>query len=343
MVDFRLMSADLGNGFCKVKTKTRRLSFPSVVSVEDERLASFEAVGLSSNHDFVIGYDDRKWAVGETVYTRGLVPVSVQHRTRIGTEYYKVLFAACLALGIGQTSTVHAILSLPPGAYTDKDDLVNTLAGEYKVVHGKKTQTYTVPRDCFRVIIEGFGTAALFCLNPKGEITDRGIFEAEVGIIDVGTFTSDFIQLSKMKLVRGGTDTLSHALSDVHQKLRTYAAKEGVNLDPYEAEIAFRQGYFKKGGRLISITEPREAWSKELATLIDAHLRRLWDGGNRVEEILITGGGGPFVADYLKGWHSHVRPFDQTKASVAAWESNAEGAYRYALFLEAFEEAKRKK
>jgi hypothetical protein len=344
MPNVRVLSADLGNGFTKVVTATMRNSFPSVISVEDEIARDFEARGLVGDRDFIIEYRDKRWAIGQTVWTHGLLPVTIAHRTRIQQEYYKVLFAASLAMAFQISTTVHAIVSLPPAAYWDREAQREALAGEYQVRFGDKsrTYTYTVPHDRLRVLPEGFGTAALFCLERDGQVRDSWLFGSRVGVVDVGTYSTDYVMLDNMKLVRRGTDSLPHALHDIHTKLRTYVSSQGVDLDAYEADDVLRAGYFLKGGQHLVITDQKEAWAAELAQAITAHLRTLWSGGDAVEHILVTGGGAPYVAAPIEREFSHARHFESDpEYPVEPWEANCEGAYRYALFLDALEQKKK--
>ena len=337
MATAKLLSVDLGNGFSKVRGGKKRFSFPSVVSVEDETASGFEALGLSGNNDFLIEYAGKRWAIGETVFTHGLMPVTIAHRSRITTEYYKVLFAAALAITFGESTTVTAMVSLPPAAYWDRDKQKQVISGEYRVRQGKREKAYTVPIESIRVMPEGFGTAALFCLDAKGQVRDSQLFEREVGIVDVGTYTTDFVQLSKMKLVRRGTDSIPHALNDIHSKVRTYVASQGVDVDVYQADDVLRQGYFLQGGRRVSLTEQRHTWSGELTQVVSAQLRTLWSGGDAVEYILVTGGGAPYVAPILAMEFQHVYEVDAKESKIDPWEANCEGCFRYGLFLDALE------
>ena len=329
----RLFSGDLGNGYCKVRSSTQRLSFPSVISVEDDTASGFEAMGLASNSDFLIEFEGRRWAIGETVYTHGLMPVKIAHRSRIQTEYYRVLFAASLAVGLQQPAEVHAIVSLPPAAYFDREKQKDVIAGQYEVTFGGRTLTYHVPRDSLRVVPEGFGTAALFCLDQSGALQDSSFFDIPVGVLDIGTYTTDFVFLDKMKLVRRGTDSLTHALHDIHQTLRTYVASQGVDIDEYQADDVLRQGYFLQAGRNVSITDKRDEWAANLTQTIAGHIRTLWNGGDLVKNILVCGGGASYIAPILALEFGHVKVLDPTE-SIEPWEANAEGSWRYSLFLD---------
>lgn len=337
----RRLSVDLGNGYTKVISSNRRNSFPSVISVEDETAREFDARGLTGDRDFIIEYAGRRWAIGETVQTHGLLPVAIAHRTRIQHEYYKVLFAASLAASFLRTATVHAVVSLPPGAYWDREAQKDTLSGEYKISFGgsPNTYTYTVPRDELRVLPEGFGTAALFCLDREGQIKDSWLFGTSVGVVDVGTYTTDFVMLDNMKLVRRGTDSFPHALHDIHTRLRTYAASQGVDLDIHEVDDVLQKGYFLKGGERHSIAEHTKNWAAELSQAITAHLRTVWNGGNAVEHILVTGGGMRYVAPHIEDEFNHSRHFESDEdEDIKPWEANCEGAYRFSLFLDAAEQ-----
>lgn len=342
MASSRLISIDLGNGFTKVRAGKRRFSFPSVIAVEDDTTAGFESVGLASNHDFVIGYNGKRWAIGETVLTHGLMPVMIAHRSRITTEFYKILFAAALGTAFTENVTVSPIVSLPPAAYWDKEKQKEMLAGEYMVKRAGVECSYSVPYELIRVVPEGFGTAALFCLDPRGQVTDSDLFEREVGIVDVGTYTTDFVQLSKMKVVKRGTDSIPHALSNIHKLVRTYAASHGVDIDIHEADEVLRNGYFLLGGRREPITEQIQQWSKELAQVIAARIRTLWGGGDAVELIIVTGGGCWYVADLLFAEWPHVQKVTREASKVEPWKANCEGCYRYGRFLQALEAKSRK-
>lgn len=333
------ISVDVGNGFTKVvfgTQPTQRLDFPSVTSMEDETMTGFDSVGLSGNHDFVIEFEGKRWAIGDTVITNGLMPVKITGRTRIGTDYYRALFAASLVSAYQQSCDVEAIVSLPPANYWDKETQKAALSGEYTVKLGNDTYNYNVSRDKLRVVPEGWGTAMLFCINDKGEVKDSQMFNSEIGVLDIGTKTTDFIYLSSMKIVRSGTDSSNHALSDIHHRLKTFASSQGVDIDDHLLDGALRAGYFLRGGKRITFKDQIDSWSSELARTISGKLRSTWSGGDSVETILATGGGSFYSVPFLEQEFEHIRSVinEEANEGVKAWESNAVGAYRYLAFLE---------
>lgn len=328
----RLISLDIGNGFVEYVSSTQKGSFPSVIAVSDKSVDGFS--GMSESNDFLIEYNGKQWAIGHTVYTSGLMPVSITHRSRVETEYYRVLFAAALAVSAQQTTEIKVIVSLPPAAYWDKEKQKDILAGEYVVKYAGRNITYTLPRENIFVIPEGFGTAALFCLDEHGILGNSDIFNQEVGVVDVGTYTTDFVHLSSMKLVKNSTDSIPHALHDIHERIKTYAASQGVDIDPYRLDDVLRQGYFLKGGRQINILPQIDEYRDQLSKTISGRLRSLWNGGDNVQIIIITGGGADYIADLLSLEFEHVRIVTDIERRIGSWECNAEGAYRYLLFVE---------
>jgi hypothetical protein len=332
-----LVSLDIGNGYVKGKGPGRAsASFPSVLSVVNENMDGFK-FPFSPENDFVIGYHGRNWAIGDTVHFQGLTPTTIAHRSRIQTEFYRVLFAASLAALVPQSATISAVVSLPPAAYWDKDAQKNSLAGEYELSftgqNGEYRQNiYTVPIEHIRVIPEGVGAICTLVLDERGsERPDNRLASTTVGVVDIGTYTTDLIQLDNLRIVRSGCDTLTHALRDIQDRLRSFASSMGVDLEIHKVDEVLQQGYFLIGGRRQPIAEVQVPWVEELARSISGMIRTTWNGGNAVESILVTGGGAPLVEKLLAMEFPHVHLI----GDVAPFFANSEGGYRYGLLREA--------
>jgi hypothetical protein len=353
-MEAKIVSLDLGNGFVKARSAARSVSYPSVISVMSQSI-EFDLFG---SDDFVIGYDGHRFAIGETVHFKGLTPVTISHRSRIGTDFYKTIFASALAATVKTSAVISPVVSLPPAAYWDKEKQKEALAGVYEVevADGKgkfKKLTYTVPYENIRVIPEGVGTVCMFVLDENGNEIDDTMFKNVIGIIDVGTYTTDLIQLDRLKLVRRGTDSIPHALHDIHTKLRNLTSTRGYDLDVHKADEVLRQGWYRQGGLRIGIDKEVEEWAKQLSQLVSGAIRSNWNGGDDVDFILVTGGGGGLVYNYLADEFKLKK--DNVKLQNPALEdervfivedaphfANAEGGYRYGLLREkALEHGKR--
>lgn len=330
-----LFSADLGNGYIKARSDSNRgISYPASISVVSEMLGGFNLDLSKRNHDFVIGFEGKNYAIGETVRLKGLTPVTIAHRSRITTEFYRVLFASALASTIWESGYVNAVLSLPPAAYWDKDRLKVALAGTYTVdVPGYGELFYDIPVEAMRVIPEGVGAVCLLALDERGNDrrkSDLNLSQRTVGVVDIGTYTTDLILLDALRIVRSGCDSLAHALHDVHERLRTYCQSQGYELDPYRADEVLNAGYFMRSGVRHSITEFIDDWTGDLIPAISGMIRTKWNGGDDCDVILLCGGGSLYVYDRLAMEFPHLELVEDVPPHFA----NCEGAFRYLMLRE---------
>lgn len=326
-----LFSGDIGNGYVKARTNAHEVTFQSVIA-EESKSIDFQTA-FNPNHSFVIEFEGKTYALGDTVHSLGHTPQSIAHRSRIETQYYRVLLAGALSATIQTSADVSAVLSLPPGAYIDKENLRAQIAGEYKVaIAGGKTYTYCLDPNNLRIVPEGLGGICYIALDEQGRSTEYAdMFMGQtVGVIDVGTYTTDFLMFDRLKLQRRSTDSHPHGLNDIHTRIKQFASSHSVDLDDYELDNVLHQGFLKVRGKRVPISSEIESASSELASSIEAKMRTLWRGGDSAEIILLLGGGAVFVFKHL---------YDTLGDRLELIEhiphfANCEGAYRYLLLNE---------
>lgn len=333
-------SHDGGNGRTKGRggSAGRSISFSSVLAQLDETLML--STGLDKGAErFVIGFRGRKYVVGDSVHYEGLTPMTIAHRSRINTEYYLTLFAACMSELFGSSGDIQAVASLPPKAYDDRDQLRHVLAGNYEVVKytdmGPRKLSLNLDANNLMIIPEGLGAICSLALDEQGRETDQAFLgQTVVGVVDVGTYTTDLLQFDQLRLVKRGVDTIQTAMHQVHERLRDLAAGYGVDMPLYRADHNLRTGYFTCAGDRVPITEDREIWFEDLAANIAASIRTTWNGGHDVEYILLAGGGAAYVEPYLSREFPHVqlisvRSEGNDNGTIPTFFLNAEGGYRF--------------
>jgi hypothetical protein len=187
------VAIDSGNGTVKYKSANGPVnSFPSVYSTELNTLRDFHSRGLTDESEFLIEFRGKAYALGDTVYSHGLMPVSIAHHSRIESEFYTIMFAGALSRLYKSGGVFRAVVSLPPLMYFDSERVISRLAGEYVIgINGGKPVTYTVPADQLIMIPEGFGAAMIMALDKSATPPNppSGSSSLVVGIIDVGTYT----------------------------------------------------------------------------------------------------------------------------------------------------------
>lgn len=324
----RIVSIDAGNGWTKARSSTHDFSFPSIVAIENESVAFSPT--FSPNGDFIIAFEGKNYAIGQTVYSKGLLPVTIAHRSRVEQDFYRVIFASALAAVVRNTAEIQAVVSLPPGAYFDRDKYRKLLAGEYTVsLHNGKNLTYSLPAENLRIIPEGVGTICNIVLDENGRTLDNTLFRKSVGVVDVGTYTTDLLFFDQLKLIQSGTTSLPRTgVTTVHNRIKTLASRHGVDIPDHKLDRALTDRYFLKDGKRIDISEDIETTCHdELAEAIGGYIRQYWNGGDDAEYIVLTGGGSPLVYYHLQ------KMFGDRVLIVedAPHFANCEGGYRYGL------------
>lgn len=330
-----LVSLDIGNGYVKARGPNgASVSYPSLVAEVAENMPGFD-FSLNGADKFVIGYRDRQWAIGDTVRYEGMAVQTVTHRSRISMDFYRVLFASALSEVVRSSARISAVISLPPAAYFDKERQKAVISGVYDVQritgHGPVKFHYELNANDIRVIPEGLGSVCVLALDERGRQRGNTYLLAEsVGIVDVGTYTTDLIQLDHLRLVKSGCTSLQTALHQIHERLRAYASGCGVDIRPHEIDMILQRGYFLKLGDRVRFDDVVTDWARELAAVISGQIRSVWNGGDAVDRIVITGGGAAYVEPFLKLEYPHLRIIEEIEPFFA----NCEGGYRYGLLRE---------
>lgn len=332
-----LLSCDIGNGYVKLRSATNNTGYMSVVGDVSETLDGF--AGVNAEQDFIIGFEGKQIAIGETVYYKGMTAEVIRHPSRIETSFYRKLFASALVAGIPgnpkKPTDVEVILSLPPAYYYDREKQKERLAGTYEIEvpddGGRWTKViYNVPFANMRVIPEGVGTVCMIALNDDG--TERGdtkLHQKVVGVVDVGTLTTDLIKLDNLRIVRDGCTSEEVALNFIYKKLRMFAQHYGITIQEHRYQAVIDKGYFSVQGEPVYLGDEMSKWSAELAQMADGYIRKMWSGGNDVEEIILTGGGARYVYADLRKVYRHVRLASDN--ALELFQGNADGGYRYGM------------
>lgn len=334
-----LASFDIGNGFVKYTSEDQKGSYVSVVSEVSDMLEDFE--GFQGGNTQIIRFEGKVIAFGDSAYYSGSNPMIIRDTSRFTTNYYKQLFASALATSLPSCLdpdgiTVDVVLSLPPGRYFEREHLKELIAGSYSVdVIGadKKWHSgiYNVPVSSIRVIPEGVGSICLNVLNELGEErAGTTMHQHVVGVVDIGTLTTDLIQLDGLKIVRDGCWTEEQALySGIYKRLKQIALNQGLNIPDYRLAKVVEDGYYMLKGQKFNIESMVTRWSTDLALTVDGIIRQHWHGGNDVEMILLTGGGAEYVYAELQRIYPHVRLSSDNRNDLVT--GNSEGGYRYGL------------
>ncbi len=312
----------IGNGFVKVWTENKQTIFPSVLATEQ---AGIDFSGFKSGNDFVIEFDGKHLAVGKTAWKLGRMRITPMDRSRIGSKFYRQLFAAALSEATKESGPLNVVLTLPVAWYAKRDQVRNHLKGEYMIKRNKRVCTYELSSKNITIVPEGFGVLASQLLDEEGCITHRELAAATVGIVEIGTGTTDLSLFQSLELVPVKSRGIEIGLRDVWESVQAEINEDyGRELELHQIDDAIWSGAFKDSGEIINVKPYTKKHMPNLANAVMTEINNLWGGGRIADGIYFAGGGGPQCYPYFE--YRHGKLVDNSHVA------DAHGAYLYGLF-----------
>lgn len=319
----RLVSVDIGNGYVKAKAGNSESAFASIGAMEQ---GAIRFDGLKVGSDLVIDFEGERWALGSTAYKVGRMQIMNMGRARIEEPNYRRLYAAALATTVGKTSNVAVIASLPVLWYTgEREKARDVLAGKFTITYDGQKMNITIDRENVHIVPEGFGSLCTKVLAIDGNILDADMGRSVVGVVDIGTRTTDFLYFDNLELFPANSSGLEKAGMSVIWTMvgEQIAQKYNRELSELELDEAIHKREFRDRANRVNINELVESAARGLAAQVSARISSLWDNGRDVDVILITGGAAEFVYPYLK--------YDNKMMVADPFRANVDGAYRFGL------------
>jgi plasmid segregation protein ParM len=297
---------DIGYAAIKAITDGRCATFPSAVGTPDK--ASFSINGTSG----IILEAPHNVSVGQEAVTQSRFLQRREDRGWIeSTEWYALFLAALTELTTASRVDVGLVTGLPVAFYGDKPKVQAVLLGEHVVKREDRgTQRFVV--NSARVVPQPFGALLCECLDKRGIITDHDIANGQVGVIDVGGKTTNLLAVRKLSEVARDTASVNLGAWDAVRSLRSWMAREYPDLDLRDHEIAqmvrerkvrYYDEVYELGDVVDEILEP-------MAAQVLAEATQLWNGGARLQGILVTGGGALLLGPYIRRHFRHARVVD---------------------------------
>lgn len=322
----RLVALDIGNGFVKYLSSSAEGFFPSVYCLQEPGI-SFD--GLASSDDFVIEFEGGDtFAIGWSAPRLGNISVRTLDRSRILGPEYKVLFAAALAASAGKGGNIAPILSLPLAWYDRRNEVKQHLAGEWTIKHGGRWHNFIVLAENMRIIPEGFGTVCSLALDRNGKPYNNGLLTQRVGVIDIGTKTTDLSMFDGLQFVPARTAGHDVGLERVYNIMERLANRElghSFTIEQLDTVLCGESLYHGPHDVTNQANEWKHQALKQVSDAIAGHVNTLWQGGQDVRRLLITGGGAAHVYPYLCERYEHMEPVENGPMA------NVIGAYSYGL------------
>ena len=331
-----ILSIDIGYGYTKgIGPDDLHFSFPSVVgTAEDIRFATDLIRG---GEEWAVKYGNRRFFYGQNAMLQSRIQSTIFDRSRVHDDTYKMLFVGALIELTKHRPNVQrlkVVTGLPVGFFGDRPDVVKSLEGVYRI-STDRTRKFAV--ESVFVAPQPFGSLFRELLNQRGKITNSEIEKGRIGIIDVGTFTTDFVVSDELRYVQRMSGSVRIGWSKVINQVRqTLGDRHMLELMPHEVDRAMQVGEVRVRGKPVSLESLAEPIIADVEMAIVARARDRWGSGTHLDMVLVSGGGGPHLHDAIQKVYPHAYLLDN-----AFW-ANAEGLYRFGQRPATFEKTQKK-
>jgi len=313
---------DVGYSETKAVSGERRVSFPSVVGTPDKARFS-----LNDRAGIVLVEPEPVQVGAEAVAQSRFLHRREDRRWVEGDEWYSLYLAAMSELSTATHDPgVRIVTGLPVAYYDDRTVVRDRLLGTHRLQReGRHRQRLEVV-DC-RVIPQPFGALLAATLDERGRIVDRALATGQVGVVDVGGKTSNFLSVNRLAEIGRETSSVGVGVWDAVRAMRRWLEVECPDLvlrdhQVIEAIIARAVKYF---GERVDLGVGVDEILEPLAEQVVAEATQLWNGGAALDAILVSGGGALLLGPYVERHFRHARVVED------AVFANAVGFWRFCV------------
>lgn len=330
-MDNMIVGLDLGYGQVKaIAENGQRVCFPSLVAPAES--IRFQAdLGAPVQPNGLTLYDtvDGDLFVGELAALQGR-PGTVRNpkdRDRVSDPIVTHLTDAAFAKLLPGETYVRAkvMTGLPVDYFRDADRLVKNLRGQHHVQ--TDSGKLVVDVDEVYVVPQPFGALMSLLLDERGkQMADVDhLGQGRVGVLDIGTFTTDLILVNKLRYIEVESESIEVGVSTALEMLRKVLLDEyRTTCEYHQLEDGIRCGWLVISGERVHLNGLAGDHLSAIVQSIDAHARTLWNIGT-LSAIVLAGGGALALEYWLEPY------FKQAIRAPDAAMANVTGFLRYGL------------
>jgi len=286
------VSIDVGSGFTKYKTDDIEGSIPSIVSLNNKRL-------FMDDKEDSISFNDKSYLVGDSALRSS--ECSDRSKTLSldwsASDGWLALLYSALSR-VGAYGKIDLVIGLPQAIYIDKH--------KHVVEQLNRTHIFSDSGDKHTVEINAVAvpqaTGALF--HQAAQNID--LLDDQVGMIDVGTYTTGFSVLDRSRINHSKTGGCEVGVHQLLEQVRLFL----IDKYQYSEDIAaipdiIMSGQIRYRGKFIDIKDRIDELTLKVSTPMVDQVNRAWKGGNQLS-IFVAGGGAPYFLKAIQEKMPHA-------------------------------------
>jgi len=324
-----IVGIDIGYGYTKAVCQERQAIFPSVVGKAEQIRYENDlelAPGCAREKTYVTDGGDR--FVGELALLQSRVQWTLLDRSRVEDPSARLLFLVALSevTAVDRcTQSFRVVTGLPVKWYADRQKLVTQWVGRHvlRQLNGRQV-VHRLSVDEVLVVPQPFGSLFDTLLGEQGQIVEQELARGRIGVIDIGTYTTDYVLVDGLRYVERGSSTISTAMARAFQLIgRSLLDTYSLDMRMHEVDRAVRRGRVSVFGEEREIGWLVQPVLDAVAEEILAEAGTLWGEGRDLDAILVTGGGATLLGGRVRRRYAHARVLDDPSLA------NVRGFYKY--------------
>ena len=336
-----LLGVDFGNGYTKIAGENLEFVIPTGLGINtfaNELGELSDELNVSEVES--VKFEGEKYFIGEDVGKVGRYISTNVGEGRYKNKHYRIFAESVLALALLKNNIenlekekhgikiVTGVPSREKGTILEKE-LRLAVEGNHIVKINGKEITFEVK--VLKVLAQPLGTVFSYLLENSGNNPYVELKNEYVGVIDIGTGTTDIDGIKKLKVVEGDRDTFDIGSYNIYREI----ADEINNRNPYakatfiSVEEQFLSNEYKVSKRVfVPMEDIKEMVLKENVEKLLTDIQTRWQGFQKFDRIFLTGGTSNILA----------KPFNENIEGITFVNNNqianAKGFYNYAKLLQ---------
>ncbi|MEE8076572.1 MAG: ParM/StbA family protein [Candidatus Binatia bacterium] len=315
----RIYGVDIGYGYTKIAAPDRApVVIPSIVGSNEE--PSYRSDIGDRIKVAPLTLNGHSYLVGEAAKRFSRHHYRIFDSTWAESPYYLLLFvAALLRIEKPNDESISIVTGLPVSHYTqERSKQIQDLLARSHNVNTTSGQT-SLRVDRVKVIPQPFGSFFDLLLSDNGRLKDPDRIRERVGIIDTGFQTTD-LALAIPQFVEASSGSLEVGVRSIADQLaRDLNRNYSLSLDTTEAEEALRSKFTKIFGEKVDLSHIIGKRTQEVAEVILSYAQTLWGRGQKLNRLILTGGGANLFRSYLSGYPNLHLPHESSLSNVRGY------------------------
>jgi len=299
-----MAGVDVGFGFTKATDGESSVLFKSIIGEPQPRSMDdnfFSSEAIPGVH---LTLDGRSYFVGDLAESESRVRQFTLDQAQLMTQHFRTLALAALARVVPGRVPVNVVTGLPVGYFMEyKDKLTQALVGEHTLhIHDSPQESeFVLNINRARVIPQPYGSLVDYLFREDGTVLRADAARQKIGVVDIGFKTTDFTVCKGFRHSERGSRTTDTGIA----KAFTYISEalndmSGVNVEIYRLYDAVREGSIKIRGAEYDLSKVKDEVFGRLATAVSGDMERVWADDWDLDLVLVAGGGGEALYEYLK-------------------------------------------